>query len=86
MALRSGVGHIHGLLPQSTQFVASMPNLADAVGEAIADMAGKGYLPSLVVMHPSTFFSVQGQRDNSNGYVAGGWSAPQPARLCGFRS
>jgi len=50
----TGNRRVDGLLVQATPFVATAGARADQIGQAMADMAGRGYFPSVAVMHPTS--------------------------------
>jgi HK97 family phage major capsid protein len=75
---------VDGLLVQATPFIATAGARADQIGQTIADMAGRGYFPSVVVMHPTSWFEIQSERDpDGAAYVAGGWAAPEAPTVWG---
>jgi HK97 family phage major capsid protein len=82
-----GTGKIHGLVPQATAFTpaAGTVHAADQVGEAITALESAGWNASLIVMHPTVWFSITSERaDTGNGqYVMGSPRDPSGPSLWG---
>src|SRR5690554_5795393 len=73
-----GTGQIDGLLNQATPFTATSGSfLADAIGEAIAELESSGWNAGVIVMHPNYWQTIRSERAAGSGeYVASGWDQP----------
>jgi len=69
-----GIGAISGLKTEATAFTATATNVPDAIGEAIAELDGKGYSAGVVVMSPADWQTIRAERATDGQYVAGGWA------------
>lgn len=68
-------GRISGFLEQATPFSPTTAiNPADRVGEAISDMAAKGYRPQVIVLHPADWFRLSITREKWD--VVAGYGGP----------
>ena len=76
--LVAGDAQVEGLEELGTAFSGSTgQTLADAVGDAIAELETEGWRPSHVLMHPRTWQSIRSERSSGDGqYVAAGWNQP----------
>ena len=78
---------IAGFTTVGTQFISSASHPADRIGEAIAAMAGIGYVADLIVLNPNTYFDLIAAKDDMGRYLSGvGWSAPMPGTIWGVRA
>lgn len=81
-----GNGKILGLLQQAVPYVptvaAGSPNSpTDRVGEAAAAMKSEGWKPSIVLMNPLDWFSIQISKSDDGLYLLGGPQDPANATL-----
>ena len=79
---------IDGMITQASPFVAeSTAAPADRIGGASAYLAGQGYAPQVVYLHPMDWFAIASERTSEgNEYVAGGWNTPVAPSIYGLRA
>lgn len=79
---------IDGMITQASPFVAdSTAAPADRIGGASAYLAGQGYAPQVVYLHPMDWFAIASERTSEgNEYVAGGWNTPAGPSIYGLQA
>lgn len=88
--LLNGVGgarKIDGLITQASPFVAdSSIAPADRIGAAAAFLAGAGYAPGVVYLHPQDWFAIASERTAEGEYVVAGWNTPAAPSIYTLRA
>ncbi|MDO8908751.1 MAG: phage major capsid protein [Pseudohongiella sp.] len=76
-------GKIKGLLLQAYHYIFSASPLspADKIGAALTAMEMEGYQPSIVLMNPIDWFTIQTQKDLQEQYLFGSPTSPQPPSI-----
>lgn len=79
-------GHILGLELQATEHTPTATHASDRVGQAMTALQSAGWSPSVIVMHPSDWFSIASERaETGNGqYVLGSPRDPSGQNLWGL--
>lgn len=73
---------INGLLNQATAFAGTASDAADIVGEAITELQANGWKPSVVVMNPQDWFTINSSKAAGSGeYLVGSPRNPSPPSL-----
>lgn len=76
-------GKISGLLVEAYHYIfsASAMSAADKIGAVLTTMELEGYQPSIVLMNPTDWFTIQTQKDLQEQYLFGSPTSPQPPSL-----
>lgn len=81
-----GTGQIDGLINMGVPYVqSSTVDAADAIGGAAANMQAIGWMPSAVLLHPTTWHRIRSTRiDSGTGeYLVGTWAESAPPNIWG---
>jgi HK97 family phage major capsid protein len=85
----SGTGdstdQIAGFTEVGNAYVSAASHPADRIAEAIAYMAGIGYMADLIVLNPTAYVDLIAQKDSYGRYLGGGWNAPMPNTIWGVK-
>ena len=67
-----GQGKLLGLLPQATAYVSSETSVVDKLGDALADLASRGWMPGAIVLNSKDWQAIRSSKSSGSGeYLIG---------------
>lgn len=67
-----GQGKLLGLLPQATAYVSTETSVVDKLGDALADLASRGWMPGAIVLNSKDWQAIRSSKSTGSGeYLIG---------------